>query len=275
MEKIFFQSSLPRAGSTLLQNIMGQNPDIFASPTSGMMELIYGARVNYTSSPEFTAIKDKDALKRGFAAFCNNGIHGYASEVSQGRKYYLDKGRSWSYYITWLNEFMPYTPKVICMVRDMRDIYCSMEKIFRKNPDKDKAMINWAELRNTTVIKRMDHWANSAPIGIAIDRLQEILHQGYAHKILFVKYESLCLNPDYEMKRIYQYLEIPYYQHNFDMIPQITEEDDSLYGDFGDHIIRNRLELTNSTAQVVLGPDICAWITKRYEWFFKFFNYNI
>ncbi len=35
MENIFYQSSLPRAGSTLLQNILAQNPDIYATPTSG------------------------------------------------------------------------------------------------------------------------------------------------------------------------------------------------------------------------------------------------
>ena len=39
MEQIFFQSSLPRAGSTLLQNILGQNPEFYVTPTSGVLEL--------------------------------------------------------------------------------------------------------------------------------------------------------------------------------------------------------------------------------------------
>ena len=46
MEKIFFQSSLPRAGSTILQNILAQNPEIYATPTSGVLELVYAARAN-------------------------------------------------------------------------------------------------------------------------------------------------------------------------------------------------------------------------------------
>jgi hypothetical protein len=50
MEKLFFQSSLPRAGSTLLQNILAQNPSIYATPTSGVLELIFAARGNYTNS---------------------------------------------------------------------------------------------------------------------------------------------------------------------------------------------------------------------------------
>jgi len=55
MKKIFFQSSLPRAGSTLLQNVMGQNPDFYVTPTSGVLELLYASRGNFTSSPEFKA----------------------------------------------------------------------------------------------------------------------------------------------------------------------------------------------------------------------------
>ena len=273
MEKIFFQASFPRAGSTLLQEIMGQNPDISASPTSGMMELIYGARGNYTNSPEFSAIIDKDVLKKGFNAFCDKGIHAYAEEVSYGKMYYLDKGRSWGYYYKWLAEFMPYTPKVICMVRDLRDVYTSMEKNFRKNPTKAKDILKWDGLINTTIEKRIDYWANNLPIGIAIERLKEIIHQRYDHNILFVKYENLCLTPENELRRIYNYLEIPYYEHNFDDIPQIKKEDDNIYGEFGDHVIRNRLELTPSTADVVLGRDICNWIVQRYAWFYKYFGY--
>ena len=55
MDKIFFQSSLPRAGSTLLQNILGQNPDFYVTPTSGVLELLYSARQNYTNDNAFKA----------------------------------------------------------------------------------------------------------------------------------------------------------------------------------------------------------------------------
>ena len=32
---------------------MGQNPDFYVTPTSGLMEILYGARFNYTNSEEF------------------------------------------------------------------------------------------------------------------------------------------------------------------------------------------------------------------------------
>ena len=57
MEQIFFQSSLPRAGSTLLQNILGQNPDFYATPTSGVLELLFAARHYYSLSLQINCPK--------------------------------------------------------------------------------------------------------------------------------------------------------------------------------------------------------------------------
>ena len=50
MQTIFYQSSMPRAGSTLLQNLMGQNPAFHVTPTSGMIDLMLGARIGYNQN---------------------------------------------------------------------------------------------------------------------------------------------------------------------------------------------------------------------------------
>ena len=57
--------SLPRAGSTLFQNIIGQNPDFYVTPTSGFLELIYGAKANFQTSPEFKA-QDQTLMDNAF-----------------------------------------------------------------------------------------------------------------------------------------------------------------------------------------------------------------
>ena len=93
MERLFFQSSLPRAGSTLLQNIIAQNPDFYATPTSGVLELVFAARGNYTDSPEFKA-QDADLMRTGFLSFCRNGMDGYYNAITD-KKYVIDKSRGW------------------------------------------------------------------------------------------------------------------------------------------------------------------------------------
>jgi sulfotransferase len=271
VDKIFFQSSLPRSGSTLLQNIMGQNPDIYATPTSGLMELIFGAKHNFTSVDEYKFSLTPELHDKAFSEFCNAAIHGYAN-VMTDRKYFLDKGRSWIFYIRWMEHFLPYQTKIICMVRDLRDVYSSMEKAFRKNPNKE-TIVDWNGLKNNTVPKRIDYWASGVPVGIAIERLESIIQCKDDHKVLFVRYEDFCLNPEQQMARIYNYLEIPYFQHNFDFIPQITHENDSPHMGFGDHIIRNTLQMKPSDAQDILGKGVCDWIIGRYKWFYDYFKY--
>jgi len=272
MAKIFFQSSMPRAGSTLLQNIMGQNPDFYVTPTSGLMELIYGARKNFSESTEFKHHLEPELMSKGFSAFCDKGIHAFVNATTD-KKYYLDKGRSWGYYYNWLKSFMPYQPKIICMVRDLRDIFASMEKAFRKDPNREY-LLNWGQGMNTTLPKRIDFWCANPPVGIAIDRIEAIFQMNYAENFLFIKYEDLCLRPEIEIKRIYDYLDIPFFQHNFDFIPQITHEDDSVHDGFGDHIIRNKLEMLQSNALQLLGLPVCNWIYDRYKWYFDVFKYK-
>lgn len=270
MEKIFFQSSLPRSGSTLLQNIMGQNPDFYVSPTSGLLELVFGARANYTNSPEFKA-QDADTMKVAFKAFCNAGIIAYYNSITD-KKYVIDKSRGWGYYGDFLDFFYP-DPKIICMIRDPRSIFSSMEKNYRKNPDKSKMMTNDAEMKGLTTEQRIDIWANSQPVGLAFQRLYQIVRENRDKKMLFIKYEDLTKNPKRSLESVYKYLEVPLYNHNFDKIDQLTSEDDTIYGIFGDHQIQPQIKYSEPDYNNVLGVNAALWIKKNYEWFYDYFQY--
>lgn len=271
MEQIFYQSSLPRAGSTLLQNIIAQNPDFYATPTSGVLELIFAARANYTDSPEFKA-QDSELMRTGFLTFCREGMKGYYNAITD-KKYIIDKSRGWGIHYDFLNTIFP-EPKIICMVRDLRDIFASMEKNFRKNPEKASPILNWNNMQGTSVPKRIDIWAQTPPVGMALERLGEIFRMGINSKMLFVKFEDLCLYPETEMKRIYSYLGVPYFEHDFDNIQQVTKEDDEVYGAFGDHEIRTILAPVPSKAKQLLGKDVTDWIYNNYQWYFQQFRYS-
>ena len=39
--KFFFYSGLPRAGGTMLASVMNQHPDLYVSPLSPTVELLY------------------------------------------------------------------------------------------------------------------------------------------------------------------------------------------------------------------------------------------
>jgi sulfotransferase len=270
-EKIFFQSSLPRVGSTVFQNLMNQDPRFYASSTSGMLELVYAARHNYTEGQEFKA-QDSELMKKAFFGFCREGIHGYYNGITD-KQFVIDKSRGHMAYYNFIDSFYP-NPKMICLVRALPDIVASMEKMFRKNQHKSNPIVNNVNMQGITTPKRVDIWFNSPPIGLAIERLNEVIRQGTDSKMLFIKYESLCLHPEMEMKRVYEYLEIPPFQHNFDHIEQTTKEDDEVYGFSGLHSIRSSLEMKPSDAKDVLGKDVYDWIMTRYKWYNDYFGYS-
>ena len=160
------------------------------------------------------------------------------------------------------------------MVRNLKDVFASMEKNYRKNPEKQDPILDWSKMQGTSVPKRVDIWSQNPPVGMALERLSEIFRMGLDKKIHFVKFEDLCLYPEDTMKGVYRYLGIPEYEHDFDNIEQVTKEDDSVYGAFGDHVIRQKLEVVPSKAKDVLGKDVVDWIWNNYGWYNQAFNYK-
>ena len=272
VKKIFYNSSLPRAGSTLIQNILAQNPEIHSTPTSGIFELYMNARNYFSNGIEFKA-QDQQLMEAGFKGMLRDGLYGWYNATTD-RPYVMEKSRGWGMERDFIHAFDP-NPKIICMIRDIRAIYSSLEKKYRQNPLVDTNIANWGNLTGTTTDKRMVVWSNNPPIGPALDRLYQTLVAGTHQHILFIKFEELCLDPDTQLKRVYEYLELPYFQHDYKNIQQYSVEDDKWYGIFGDHVIRGELKPVKDDFREVLGPNACKIIEDSYRWFFNDFGYKI
>lgn len=271
-EKIFFNSSLPRSGSTLFQNILAQNPDFYCTPTSGVFDLILSAKQYYQGAPEFKA-QDGNLMDKGFFSFSKNAYFSFFEAITD-KKYVIDKNRGLGIHYPLAKMFMPHEPKVVCMVRDIRAIYASMEKNFRKNPHRENYIQNPANMQGTTIEKRVDLWASGPPVGIALDRLKDIFSQKLDKHILFIRYEDLMDNPENEIKRFYSHIGVEYYKdHNFVKIEQLTHENDTFHGIYGDHQLRQDFKRLDDDFLDVLGVQLCNNIKATYPWFFDKFNY--
>lgn len=270
--KLFFNSSLPRSGSTLLQNIIAQNPDFYCTPTSGTLELLYGARANFSNDVTFKA-QDQEIMLKGFQKFCHDGLKGFYSGITN-KPFILEKSRGWGIHYKFLSFVLDEQPKIICMVRDLKQIIASLEIKLRNSLAIDPGIINHPDLKNTTTPKRVDYYLNSQPLGLAIERLSEIFRQGIHEHIKFIRYEDLCTAPEMVISEIYDYLETSRYQHhNFNFIEQKTKENDTLYGIFGDHTVTPKLIKKDNEPNSVLGKDVCDWIDRTYAWYNTIFKY--
>lgn len=264
---------MPRSMSTLLQCILNQNPNIQATPTDPVLEYLYGARMNYTNTPEAKAMGAELALKT-WRGFCKGGLEGYAESYTDKPNLCI-KTRGGTIHYKWFEAFMPYKPKMICMVRDLRSIFSSMEKIYRKNQEHHQEIQNHAEMKGTNTAKRVDVWISSPPVGLALERLQQCFLEGINKDVLYIRAEDLTSYPDREMNKIYDYLGLTPYKHDFDNVEQSIKEDDSVYGLTPDlHTIKRKVQPLTPDYNTVLGKQICDWVDKQFAWYQQGFGYT-
>lgn len=238
MEKLIFNCSLPKAGSELIQVLLHQNPKIYGSSTSPLLEFMFGASGNL-NLPEVKSM-DQELVTPAFMSMCEGMARGWYSEITN-RPIIIDKNRGWSHYYEWTKAFNP-NPKTICMVRDLRSILASFERTYRKNRHSRECPDNPSELYGMTVEDRINHFANNIPLGLAMQRLKDSFNRGIDDTMLFVRYEDLCNYPKEVMDKIYAYIEEDVFIHNFEYIDKEVKEDDSHFGIFGKHTVKKQIQ---------------------------------
>lgn len=270
MKKIIFNTSMPRSGSELFQVIIHQNPNIYGSTTSPLLEYQFGARVNY----ELAEVKSQNPIlmENAFSEMCKYMAQGYYSALTT-RPIVCDKTRSALHYYEWIEKWNP-NPKMICIVRDLRSIIASMEKIYRNNKHRPIGPDNPSEMLNLTLGERAYYWIHSKPIGIALKRTLDAFQRGIYKNVLFIRYEDLTSNPENVMKIFYSYIEEPYFQHDFNNINKEVEEDDSHFGPYGSHKIAKQLKPSSENDWADIIPkEIADDIVKNNKWYYDVFGY--
>jgi sulfotransferase len=223
VKKFFFISGLPRSGSTLLCNILAQNNDLFISKaTSGCHDVLFGIRNQWDKLIEHQAEGvDYNQLKRVLNSILN-------SYHSTDKSTIIDKGRGWLSLIEMVEFITGATPKIIVPVRDIREILSSFEKLWKKSTGQSQWNFEQNDyLKAQTVEGRCEIWASAGqPVGIAYNRVKDAISRGYQNNLLFVEFDQLTSQPAHTLKMVYDYLQLPYYQHNFNNVEQYTQEND-------------------------------------------------
>lgn len=248
-KKIHFISGMPRAGSTLLCNILAQNPKFHTTSTSGILEVLFGVRNQWNELIEFKATPNQDGLTRVLKSIL------YAYHADSDRPVVFDKSRSWLAYIEMAEMVLERPPRILVPVRDMRDILASCEKLWRQNakdrqfaPERDNYFM-WQ-----TVQGRLKVWTSQEqPVGLAYNRIKDALQRGHRDKMHFVRYEDLTRRPDFALRQIYDFLEEEPFDHCLDEVEQVTMENDLVHGIPNLHIIRAKVEPQPAQWPSILG----------------------
>lgn len=244
--RFHFISGLPRSGSTLLAGILRQNPLFHAAMSSPVAGLLNGALEQMGAHSESYSFFDDAKRKR----ICKALFEAYYADKQQS--VIFDTNRQWTARMHQLVELFD-DFRMICCVRNPAWIMDSFETIYRKNPFDYSRMFNPAT-RNT-VYSRCEALINAGgSVGSAWTALKEAYYGEFSDRLLLIDYDLLTQHPTRTLELIYQFIDEPVFDHDFNHVNYDENEFDQTLGVKGLHTVKKKVEF--KTRRSILPPDL-------------------
>lgn len=233
VKEFFFISGLPRSGSTLLSAILRQNPEFYADISSPVQGLV-SSTINVITGSESNHLIDEDRRTSILRAMFN----AYYDAVEQPTVF--DTSRGWTAKTSLLKTLYPQT-KIICCVRDLPWILDSFERISAKNNLWNASLTD--DEASQTVTTRCDALMDVKKEGQVV-KPYYFLEEGLLlnpDMIMLVEYESLCKKPESVMRELYNFIDKPYYDHDFKNVEYDNEVYDKALNMKSLHTVRKEV----------------------------------
>lgn len=236
MKRYHFISGLPRAGSTLLSAILKQNPR-FTAGISDPLQSYAGSIIRDTNSAVGMEAAVPIEKRREL-------IHGlFDSFYQHDREVCFNTNRGWAGTTSLLKDLFPDFKMIVCL-REVPWILDSFEQLNAKNPYTIKALYHHQEL--STVHDRCSVLMGEVPNlagyvrGPLVNVQQAMFANEYQH-LCFVEYDTLVKNPRGAMQEIYEFLDEPWFEHDFTDVEDSYDEFDEQAKIVGLHTVRKEV----------------------------------
>ena len=209
-KQLFFLVALPRSGNTLFASIINQNPEIAATPNSITLEII----------KDLFLLKETDVFQnypdhRSLDNVLDLVYDTYYKDWPQ--RIIIDMGpviTPANFALMQKHFKRPF--KCIVLLRDLMDVLASYMKWYTENPyafpnryncKSDEEKLSMIMNKEGAVAKDLEAIKNSYN------------YPGLCH---YVKYDDMVTQPEQEFRKIYQFLNEPYFNHRFDNLDQVS-----------------------------------------------------
>ncbi len=260
-------AGLPRAGSTLICQLLGQHPDLHSEGhSSPLCNSLLGIRRMVSDDDFFLSQLDAafDTSYGHLTSAMRAYLRGwYANCTSLG---VVDKNRAWLHAIELLLHLAPEAKLVVC-VRELGQVYGSIEAQHQRT-----ILLDFADrLADYDRMGRADMlFAKDRAIGAPLISLAAVrdLPEDVRQRLYFVRFEDLVAQPVACMSHLYAWLGMAPFEIDPDNITRGLSESDSHY----------RMKFPHKQATRIQAPRphqiparIQAHIEAAYPWFYEMY----
>jgi sulfotransferase len=144
--------------------------------------------------------------------------------------------------------------RVLCCVRDVSWIMDSFERLVRKNAFEPSRLFATAEERATVYIRTEALAHRDRVVGFSWSALKEAYYGEHSAALLLVEYDLLVQRPEQCLRLIYDWLDEPWHDHDFDSVDYDEPEFDRQLGAPGLHRVARKVAWM--PRQTILPPDL-------------------
>lgn len=250
MKTLYFLGGLPRSGSTLLGSLLNQHSDIYASPTSPLGDIVSDIEKSFNRvDTQFTFSRKEISYNVYKAVLANFYNHIPKSTI-------LDKHRFWGKNLDTVKMFLSNKPKIVATYRSIPEVITSYISLIERSQQQDNFIDNHLRKDNLPITNnnRAEYiWRyyvspSYESMICGINKYPEWVH--------LVEYNSLIENPQEELNKIYEFLEVSPQVNNFNQIENACgEQKDEAWGLKGLHDIRPNLSKISQNPIEVIGEE--------------------
>jgi sulfotransferase len=253
----YFLAGFHRSGNTLLSSILNQNEQIYCSPLSPVSTMLKIFDQNIPQNEDTVRLDNQIPVEN----VSKNIIENYYSQVT--KSIIIDREKLWANAenLKIIKKYINPNPKIIFTVRPIIEVLSSFINILPEHSYLDVAMKQtnwWYKDYLSKNDNRCDFLMRAGgPIDNVLLSINEIIKPENKNMFCIVWYDDLVNNPQKTMNGIYNFLELPNYNHNFNQIIKLEKDNDEKIGHPKNmHDIRLKLNKTSKNPKEILSEYI-------------------
>jgi sulfotransferase len=209
--KLFFLIALPRSGNTLFTSIINQNPEIACTANSVTLEIMKNLYL-IKQTDTFQNFPDQKSLDNVLDNVYDLYYKDWPQRIIIDRGPVMTSGAPGNFELM-QQHFKPGF-KCIVLLRDLMEVFASYMQWYTENLNSFVNKLGKNDEEKLLALMNKD--------GAIVKEIKSIqTAYKYPKMCHFIKYDDMVANPEQEFRKIYKFIDEPYFNHRFIDLDQL------------------------------------------------------